>query len=516
MKLSRKIFLYSGILMVLFIVSWMLYMFIMLPSLHRAQILTHRQDDMRTILRNQKTSENCQAEQSSSIYEGIFIPKTGSTVYVCGTYGKQVITLKSDKLKQAVAKVQSVEQLDDTLSNVLSEIGRDGIFEEIRNQLFLNNQYFDIEMQTGFDTDTFIDNVYERDVRVIDEKAIITAMTVKNKQNDYYTTLFGMSMTEKGLFLAMAPSTISDTVSLIPTIMQSVPMFFIIFVLLLFISTGLFLRQLVRPIEAIAKRANALRKGEDVLPFHYKGNDAIQELSFSVDAMYETIHENYQKVKLKNEALQIERERQRAFLLATSHELKTPLATSHLLVNSMIEKIGKYKDPEQYLPEVRSELNRMQYSVTNMLDAYETVTAVEETIDLQQMVIDIVATYHYLFAEKNLAVQYEVDECNQMVQTSYTLMWTILDNMISNACRYADEKSTILIFFSAQTLTIFNQCEPIAQEMIQLLGSGKVESRSKEGHGLGIYLIYQYCKILGMEVRVNNTNCGVEQILKLK
>lgn len=514
MKLSQKIFLYSGMLMILFIVSWILYMFIMLPSLHKAQMLTHRQDEMRTVLRSQKSSENCHVEQISGFYEGIFIPKTGSTIYACGTYGKQVITLKSDKLKQSVKKVQEVDKLDDTLKNVFSELDEDSVFEELRNQLFLHNQYFDMEVQSGFDGDSVVDNVAENDVKMIDEQTIITTATVKSKQNDYYTTIIGMSVTEKGFFIAMAPSTISDTVSLIPTIVQSIPMFLMLFILMLFILTFLFSRQLARPIEAISKRANNLRKGNDVQPFYYKGNDAIQELAISVDDMYETINENYQKVKLKNEALQIERERQRAFLLATSHELKTPLATSRLLVNSMIDKVGKYKDTDQYLTEVKMELNRMQYSVANMLDAYETVTAVEEEIDIQQMVIDIIANYQHLFDEKSLGVVYDMDEENRVLQTSYKLMWTILDNMISNAYRYADEKSIIRISLSEKTLTLFNQCAPIAQEVIQSLGSGKIDSSSSEGHGLGIYLIYQYCKILGMEVKVKNANQGVEQILK--
>ena len=44
---------------------------------------------------------------------------------------------------------------------------------------------------------------------------------------------------------------------------------------------------------------------------------------------------------------------------ATSHQLKTPIAASMLLVDGMISKVGKFGDRDLYLPEVKSQLRDM-------------------------------------------------------------------------------------------------------------------------------------------------------------
>ncbi|MGL4663127.1 MAG: ATP-binding protein [Culicoidibacterales bacterium] len=511
MKLSRKIFLYSGILMAFFMISWFTYMFIMLPSLYRAQVLSERQNNVKEILLAHQTRETCQIERSDSAYESVFMPKTGSTVYLCGTYGKQSVAIKSDKLKESLGKLQQLDKIDDNMKQVFTEVKQDGIMKEIRDSLVLHNQYVDIGVESGF-INTISEEQGEYDVKIIDKNIMILTATVKAKSSGYYANIIGVTITDKGMMMTLAPSIISDTASLIPTITQSIPMFLVLFILLLFISTLLFLRQLARPIEMIAKRADDLKHGNDTQPVQYKGNDAIKQLSNAVDEMYQEIHDNYQQMKLKNDALQKEKERQRAFLLATSHELKTPVATSRLLVNSMIEKVGKYKDTERYLPEVRDELIRMQHSVMNMLDAYETVTASEEEVSAYSVFTKVCKKYQYLFNEKDLEIVYEIDE-TIILHTSSKLLFTIFDNMISNAYRYADAHTEINVVISKHALTVFNRCKPIAEEVIQALGKGKIDSQNEEGHGLGIYLIYQYCRILGMEMNVQNIHGGVEQIL---
>lgn len=513
MKLSRKIFLYSGILLSLFMVAWISYMFIMLPSLYRAQVLEQRQEGMKSFLLHHEKTGDCQKIGSGNMYESLYIPKTGNKLYLCGTYGKQTLTIKSEKLQQAIAKIQNVNKFD-KVNDALTEALKSDIFQEISDKTLLHNEYFNLELHEGISENSIV-NSGTNDVKVIDEHTVIRTVVGKSGNGEYYSNIFGLSLSDLGLYIALAPSTFSDTVTLFPTILQSTPMFIVMFLLLLFVSTAMFTRRIARPIEILAKRADDLKKGNDSKPLVYKGNDAIRELSLSMDNMYHEIDKNYTIVKMKNEQLQVEKARQRAFLLATSHELKTPVATSRLLVDSMIDQVGKYKDTNTYLPEVQSELKRIQQTVSKLLEVYETVTETEEEVDVKILIEDVCQKYQHLMDQKKIKVFYDATD-NIIIHTSRQLIQTLVDNMISNAVKYADENSTVRLQITSQSVKVFNTCPPIPDEILHSLGDNKVSAQENDSHGLGVYLMYQYCRILGMDIKVKNTESGVIQTLAFK
>ncbi len=65
--------------------------------------------------------------------------------------------------------------------------------------------------------------------------------------------------------------------------------------------------------------------------------------------------------------LEEENERQEVFLRASSHQLKTPVAAAPLLVEGMMNEVGKYKDTKRYLPEVKKQLMAIRRIVEDIL-----------------------------------------------------------------------------------------------------------------------------------------------------
>ena len=52
---------------------------------------------------------------------------------------------------------------------------------------------------------------------------------------------------------------------------------------------------------------------------------------------------------------------------ASSHQLKTPVAAAMLLIDGMIDEVGKYADVKTYLPQVKGKLMEMWDIVNDVL-----------------------------------------------------------------------------------------------------------------------------------------------------
>lgn len=511
MKLSSKVFWYSSILTTLFIIAWFLYMFLMLPGLHRNTVTKEREQNMITILKSYQNNDACTSEKSSMLYETIYIPKNGNTVELCGAYGHQQVSLISDRAKQVISPLRQLEKIDDKTGELFNKISRDENFKAIFEDVGKGNKDFSISSLNQKSTYFTDANQGEQSFNLVSDKLFVSTISVKSDTNDYFTNFLGMTLSDSGLFISFAPSTIVDTTSILPTVIESAPMFIVTAGLFLLISTALFSRRLALPIEAIAKRANDLKQGIKSNPVTYKGNDAIKQLSVSVDEMYAEINRNFELMKEKKEQLEIEKSRQHAFLMATSHELKTPIATSRLLVEGMIDQVEPFNEHTKYLPEVNKELQRMQHIVSKLLEAYEIAISVDDEVCVKEHIEMVIKRYHYLMAQRNLKIEYVVLDAKILHNTSEELLITIFDNLISNAIRYAKENTTITIQIDVDMITFHNKSEALADSTLKKLGRKVVESTHQDGSGVGLYLSAQYCRILGMKLIVENNEDGVIQ-----
>ena len=95
--------------------------------------------------------------------------------------------------------------------------------------------------------------------------------------------------------------------------------------------------------------------------------DEIGILGRNLHELYGKLRENYEELEHKNRLLEEENERQEVFLRASSHQLKTPIAAALLLVEGMMNEVGKYKDTKTYLPEVKKQLLSMRKIVEDIL-----------------------------------------------------------------------------------------------------------------------------------------------------
>ena len=66
-------------------------------------------------------------------------------------------------------------------------------------------------------------------------------------------------------------------------------------------------------------------------------------------------------------------------------------------------------------------------------------------------------------------------------------------------------------------LEIINYGSSIDEEILPNIFEPFVkEQKSKNGSGLGLYIVSYYCKILNLDIKIENMNYGVKTILKNK
>jgi signal transduction histidine kinase len=89
-------------------------------------------------------------------------------------------------------------------------------------------------------------------------------------------------------------------------------------------------------------------------------------------------------------------------------------------------------------------------------------------------------------------------------------MSKILDNLLSNAVNYSPEHGKIEIIYEENTLYIQNHGVTIEEELLPHVFEAFVTSNnSTKGHGLGLYIVSYYAKLLGCHVELVNIDNGV-------
>lgn len=126
---------------------------------------------------------------------------------------------------------------------------------------------------------------------------------------------------------------------------------FAIILALCLVCAYIFARQITNPIKQLANDAGKMTRLEDVSQSLPNRLDELGDLSRDIHTMYDKLKETISQ--LENEILRVQEmeEAQRYFFSAASHELKTPIAATGVLLEGMLANVGEYKNHPKYLRE---------------------------------------------------------------------------------------------------------------------------------------------------------------------
>jgi signal transduction histidine kinase len=155
-----------------------------------------------------------------------------------------------------------------------------------------------------------------------------------------------------------------------------------------------------------------------------------------------------------------------AFVSASAHELKTPLAVIQNQCECIIENVAPEKN-EQYVKSIYDESLRMNDLVATLLQYNRLATADKITksdCSLSDIAINEINKYMPLLNEKGITISHQIAS-DIRINANADLLALVIDNFLSNAVKHTDSGNNIDVsLFNDGKLVVFNQGKQIEDD----------------------------------------------------
>ena len=216
------------------------------------------------------------------------------------------------------------------------------------------------------------------------------------------------------------------------------------------------------------------------------------------------------------ERLDLAMRQQRRFTADASHELRTPLA----IVKSTLQATRSCRRSsdayESAIDQSLEDLERLEY-LTEQLLALAHLDDIEgrsdwETIDLQDVVVDVCEQYLQFAKQEEGTLQWQV--CSATVNGSYEQLRRLFANLIDNAIKYGPEGSEVSVSMHSTNglinVLVHDKGGSIAQEeqkhiFDRFYRMRKTRRRASKGSGLGLALAQEIILLHHGSITVQST-----------
>ena len=191
-------------------------------------------------------------------------------------------------------------------------------------------------------------------------------------------------------------------------------------------------------------------------------------------------------------------QQQQNFMMAITHELKTPIAIAKLNLETLLKRKLEESQAQKLLQNTIQETNRLNALCNNMLlvsqmeDSQYHIT--KESIDFSELVTGCVYDFKTRFPQRNF--QTAIAD-NISIEGDQLLLQLATNNLIDNANKYSGKDAAITIELSQQNnktiLSVKDEGKGIAAEdkkkvFEKFYRIGNKATKEAKGTGLGLYL----------------------------
>lgn len=212
-------------------------------------------------------------------------------------------------------------------------------------------------------------------------------------------------------------------------------------------------------------------------------------------------------------------QKEKNFLLAVTHELKTPIAAIRLNSQTLKNRELSKEQSQELCADIITESNRLETLVNNILLAtqFEQNTSLGnwQLVNLSNVVENQVKRFQQLFPERqvNSTIQMNIE-----MNGEENMLVSLLFNLLENANKYSPSSEPISISLKASEHFILLSVSDLgvgipAEERKAVFEKfhrvGNEQTRSQKGTGLGLYIVKEICKAHRAEVNISeNTPRG--------
>lgn len=200
-----------------------------------------------------------------------------------------------------------------------------------------------------------------------------------------------------------------------------------------------------------------------------------------------------------------------------AHQIKTPLAAMHLLIQSYEENSweeqGEEEEEKQFLDSMKMELFKTEQYV-EMVMSYLRMGEMSADLslqwyDLEKIVRQAVKKYSPLFILKNIRLDYQLKQSEKIrVLTDEKWLLLVLEQILSNALKYTESgKISIYMEEDGMLVTEDTGIGIAAEDLPRIFEKGFTGyngRRDKKSTGIGLYLCKSVCEKLNHTISVES------------
>ena len=184
------------------------------------------------------------------------------------------------------------------------------------------------------------------------------------------------------------------------------------------------------------------------------------------------------------------------FIKDLIHDLNTP-STSILLNTKMLKK-----DIDE--PNYLKKLNRIQNSAIAISSLYENLEILLHK-DLEKSDVDLFKLFDEKKENCNILypnITFNLDKKEMIVNTNEKAISRIIDNILSNACKYSKDKDSIIdIKFENNILSIIDNGKGMLYPQ-KIFERSYTENNNESGHGIGMHIVHRLCNDLSIDIQI--------------
>ena len=286
------------------------------------------------------------------------------------------------------------------------------------------------------------------------------------------------------------------------------------------VGAFIFARQITKPIKRLADSTKKMTNLEDVPPAPER-HDELGFLEQDVHAMYDKLKVTISK--LEDEILR-EREMeetQRYFFSAASHELKTPIAATSVLLEGMLENVGDYKDHSKYLRECIKMTDAQSKMISEILEIVNLndgkIIPAPEKMDVERTVANLLPNFQTLAEANEQRIICKIKD-GETIFADPKMIKKVLSNVILNAIQNTPKGGEIQIWTEPiadqYRLCILNTGAKIDDTVLSKLFDpfyrvDKARSRKDGRSGLGLTIVQKALEAMKIDYSLGNSPDGV-------
>ncbi|MFW5499772.1 MULTISPECIES: HAMP domain-containing sensor histidine kinase [unclassified Maridesulfovibrio] len=271
-------------------------------------------------------------------------------------------------------------------------------------------------------------------------------------------------------------------------------------------------RRVIRPLKELTVSAAKMGRGDLKQRVEIKGKDEVAELGKAFNHMAEGLDK---MVKSSRE-----------LTANVSHELRSPLTRMRISLEMLKERIeaGSTSGCDTFVNGMQSEITHMDELIGKIiefskLEMHET-PAMTETVNLKELLSDLLEQYQCIAERNNLNVQAELAEI-KLSNCNRNGIGIVMDNILGNAFKYTDPQGKVGVHLSRDNngvrISVTNTHAPLPEEDLEEIFNPfhRLKGQEIPGSGLGLAATRRILRIHNGEIWAVNSEDGFKIVINI-